>query len=802
MNNILNKVLLITLSFFLCYNAIGQTPYYGKRHTTTNVIMTHRAATATTIDVDVSVQDASGTYDGTTIQTGDWLYYMEAGITYFLPVVGLSNVSASSVRLTVNKGTLPISVIPTQQGAVYKGTSQHKIPPFVGDLTAGNQQALLEQTFHVIDSLLGSSTPEIANVSGCVAPINVPVLTDAKVAQNGCGELYSWDAVTSTWIKLPKILKGGSGINIVGDSINLNGQLTQTTYLNATNDYPFIIDSTTFFGATAYGTNNVSTLRVTNTQGQGASLSSQHPTLTDKTASISVYNNSSAHLVATQTGQRSTVIVGGAASATQVSILAASATDTSALYIRHNQWDGYGMNEQINSKVLYYSEATGQITKGPLVIPSTVIDKDTAVTGVATPVWGKVGLNGDQNIYNIVYYKNTGIHTCSLAKNSVALDGKIMHVYNLSNGGTNADYIEVRGDAFDLPQDTFYTTQNQLLGTSFKLYPQERATIRWEYDLPKRGYIVEIHSLLHNDVRVVSTGTAHGFVLTPPFAVSFVPDSPTTGKWVLADAAIDTAWADGIVTHVPSTTTLAVQANWKRVYNSYVPGNYYFLSETPGVLTAISPLGSQPILKAYDSEWYMEPFGWRPANISSGSRSVETDATIDGDGSLSDPLKIAQNGAITGQVLSWNGTAFVPTTFTASSGFECLDTVSITGITPTPIQFTGMIRTTAGGWDNISGYGQNTLPDGVVVDINGTDLIIAECGTYYVDAPNGVVYADSASVNGFVNVLTNQTYTRPLGHVKDGWMIMAGTGLAFSNVTANVPTANEGLSVSQVVMCS
>lgn len=45
-----------------------------------------------------------------------------------------------------------------------------------------------------------------------------------------------------------------------------------------------------------------------------------------------------------------------------------------------------------------------------------------------------------------------------------------------------------------------------------------------------------------------------------------------------------------------------------------------------------------------------------------GAQTAQTDATIDGDGTSSDPLKIAQQGAGLGQVLTWNGTTWMPAT--------------------------------------------------------------------------------------------------------------------------------------------
>lgn len=51
---------------------------------------------------------------------------------------------------------------------------------------------------------------------------------------------------------------------------------------------------------------------------------------------------------------------------------------------------------------------------------------------------------------------------------------------------------------------------------------------------------------------------------------------------------------------------------------------------------------------------------WEMLNSGGGGGTVSTNATIDGDGSGGDPLKIAQQSAATGQQLSWTGATWLP----------------------------------------------------------------------------------------------------------------------------------------------
>lgn len=61
---------------------------------------------------------------------------------------------------------------------------------------------------------------------------------------------------------------------------------------------------------------------------------------------------------------------------------------------------------------------------------------------------------------------------------------------------------------------------------------------------------------------------------------------------------------------------------------------------------------------------------WQPAN------PVSTDATLSGGGTPASPLSIAQNGASTSQVLTWNGSQWVPASPTGGTEFQIFSGVS------------------------------------------------------------------------------------------------------------------------------
>lgn len=86
---------------------------------------------------------------------------------------------------------------------------------------------------------------------------------------------------------------------------------------------------------------------------------------------------------------------------------------------------------------------------------------------------------------------------------------------------------------------------------------------------------------------------------------------------------------------------------------------------------------------------------WAPATITGGvgdnwgTQVVQTNTTLTGNGTSSTPLALAQQGATTGQLLQWNGTAWVPVTLTGDNwGTQTAVTsgaISGNGTTATPI---------------------------------------------------------------------------------------------------------------------
>lgn len=87
--------------------------------------------------------DESGYYDATSIQVGDVLFFVDAGIGYHLPVTTIVSASGSSFTIRVNNtGISGVAGVPNGPGGIYRANSPKGIWPFTAGLTASDQQTL------------------------------------------------------------------------------------------------------------------------------------------------------------------------------------------------------------------------------------------------------------------------------------------------------------------------------------------------------------------------------------------------------------------------------------------------------------------------------------------------------------------------------------------------------------------------------------------------------------------------------------------------------------------------------------
>lgn len=96
---------------------------------------------------------------------------------------------------------------------------------------------------------------------------------------------------------------------------------------------------------------------------------------------------------------------------------------------------------------------------------------------------------------------------------------------------------------------------------------------------------------------------------------------------------------------------------------SVVGGTFSTINWSEGIYyikTEIDPAGGTNYTITAQSQLLSVPYALNAKTV----QNINTDATIDGEGNTTSPLKIAQQSATSGQVLKWNGTAWTPETVT------------------------------------------------------------------------------------------------------------------------------------------
>jgi hypothetical protein len=182
-----------------------------------------------------------------------------------------------------------------------------------------------------------------------------------------------------------------------------------------------------------------------------------------------------------------------------------------------------------------------------------------------------------------------------------------------------------------------------------------------------------------------------------------------------------------------------------------------------------------------------------------GNQTVVTNTTLSGNGTSSTPLSIAQQNATTGQVLKWNGTAWLPanddtgtgggSTYVAGSGISIVgNTISNTG----DLSATNELQTlslTGNSLTLSNGGGTVTLPSSGTTYTAGTGISIAGnaiSNTGDLSATNEI---QTLSLSGSNLSLSNGggTVTLPTGIT-----YTAGTGISISGTTIT----NTGLATT------
>ena len=192
------KQVIIFLSFYLLGNIFAgklEAQTQASRFVTGKVIHTQTGSDATTFTVSCNFTDEGGLYDGTNVAVNDYLFVSDGGYGYYLPISVVVTPGPVTVVVKVLKTGIALGAIPTGVGYISRGTRYLEAFPFVSGISNADQQIAMENTLHMLDSLLQYRLP--ARTTGGTPPGYTPTGNDSWIAQNGSGEVYKYNG--STW---------------------------------------------------------------------------------------------------------------------------------------------------------------------------------------------------------------------------------------------------------------------------------------------------------------------------------------------------------------------------------------------------------------------------------------------------------------------------------------------------------------------------------------------------------------------------------------------------------------------------
>lgn len=193
------RIIYLVIFMMFSFASYGQVesapPFYGRAQ-----INAQTGSGVGYWEIEGVFSDQTGFWDAISINIGDVVFFADAGVGYYLPIISIISVTSTNFKVRINNtGIFNISIVPTTEGAIYT-PSANNLAPFISGITDPNEQTLLHRNIVNIETAL-VAVDEVAIYTGAGPPPISLQTNDGyflAMGEDGDGPLYRW--AISQWV--------------------------------------------------------------------------------------------------------------------------------------------------------------------------------------------------------------------------------------------------------------------------------------------------------------------------------------------------------------------------------------------------------------------------------------------------------------------------------------------------------------------------------------------------------------------------------------------------------------------------
>ncbi len=696
------------------------------------------------------VSDDITRWDATSVAIGDSLYVLDGSELFVFVITDINSAAGSALNIDVQAIDGEPSLIPPGQAAIVRPTTTNGYPTYISTLRDDLRSLMLNRSFQLIDESV-KDAKEIAFTTGTGVPNSTVATVDGyRLAKNnsGDGDLYKWDG--SAWVidEISSFTSGGA----LGDLE--------------------IVDNGTTFGVPILDIAPVQDVNAGNNDIQVTNLPGGEVQL--KIAQQAASSGQVLKWNGTQWEPAADDNSGGGGGVTDGDKTDITITGTGTIYtIDPNTIDSTRLQ---TSSVQSTDIANGQIWKQDLA--SDVIDS-TKISNRSISVFD-IGQNGASTGQILKWNGNMWLPSTDGGSVPSLTNGRIF-VGNVSNVATEQI---MSGDA--VISNTGVVTVSAALN-NFQV-------TNWNLS----SSAVQLNNLATNSSR-------HAIAPTADINLSGIAPGSTTGKilylWnssstfsvtlLNQDAASSVGnrfdMGNNYILRPEKGVTLVHDGSAWRITGSFEQTDLAVANNTTTTLDVVSNTGADATIPAATNSLagLQTAAGKTKESFITVTQAVDLDAieaashaavTVSDNARLDFVLTgqnvtadLLQNGASTGQHMTWNGSAWAPATAVDNSATNEIQTITAGGAGPTSYTI-----------DNSLGGGSVTLSEGANIDLTRS-------GNTITIAASGGSGASDLTITGASSPLTLNSSTGT------DVTVTAGTGISLAGTTSNMTITNTGV---------